>query len=269
MKLTVKSVKEIIELGGKKTPPNIIKKWYRRISYYFTWFLLKLNFTANQVSVSGMVVGLFAAILYAAGNFYLFIIASILYFYSRIADYCDGNVARYRKNKKLPDEKLRKHGGFFDWMNHIAPPIIFLCLSISFAQGHEHPSLILFVGFISAFFLFFDNGLLKVLKSLQSRSYPSIPRRFGFFFTTYTFLDRRLSKLMAGASDKIFKRRGSKIAKYLRATILSGLLIPFYFLTSSLLDLLLNINATFFVWLFITFTIIIIFILEISIKKKN
>lgn len=228
------SVKEIAELGGKTPPNNIIKIAYRKMSFYVTWVLLKLNMTANQVSISGAIMGLFAAILFATDNYLLFIIASLLYFYSRMADYCDGNVARYRKNKNMSDERFRNHGGFFDWTNHIAPPFIFLCLSFSFAKHSDNPLLIIAIGFASAFFISYDSGLKKIV-------------------------------------DAIFhikiKRRGSRLAAFLRATIVSGLLIPFYLLGASIIDFYYDLNMAFYVWLYVTAAMILFFFLELDPKK--
>lgn len=230
------TIEEIRKLGGKTPPPNKIKITYRKMSFYFTWILIKLNMSANQVSLSGMILGIFGAVLYATGDYLLFIPASLLYFYSRMADYADGNVARYRKNKNLPDERFRQHGGFFDWMNHIAPPAIFLCMSIGFAQTSDRPLIILSIGLLSAFFIFFDNGLLKLAQALMKKK---------------------------------IHRRGSRIARFLRATIISGLLIPFYFLGSSIIDLFFDLNATFYVWLFITAAMMSFFFLELGSKKDS
>ena len=142
------TISEIENICGKKaSSPHA--RFYRNHSYYFTWVLLQLHLTANQVSALGMVLGVSSACLFVTGNNLLFMIGSILLFFSVMADYCDGEVARYRKHKNLPDEPLREYGGFFDSLNHVAIPIVFICLSISFIQYHP---LFLALGFLAALF---------------------------------------------------------------------------------------------------------------------
>lgn len=226
------SIRNVKKYCWKKPPNNIIKISYRKISFYITWLMLNLNMTANQVSISGVIVGMFSAVLFATGNYLLFIIASLLYFYATIADYCDGNVARYRKKNKLPDEMLRNHGGFFDWMNHITPPFVFLCLSIGFTSHFSNHSLIIFIGFISAIFIFCDNGIIKLINSIL------------------------------GIRNDYHK---NKFARFLRKAVLSRLLIPFYLLASSVIDFCYDLDATFYVWIFITVGMVIMVVLDFSI----
>jgi len=222
---TITELKDICKKPGN-TP---VKRFYRKISYYFTWFLLHFKLTANQVSVLGFVLGLFSAVLFITNNDLMFVFASLLFFLSMMADYCDGEVMRYRKYKKLPDELWREHGGFFDWMNHIARPLIFLCMSISFINLPYNPYLILGIGFISGFLCFYDTGIHALFS--------------GIF-----------------KIKNVYKK--NKLARKIRYTFYSPLVTPFLLLSSSIIDVFFEIRATFYLWLLFALCGVLLFFLE-------
>lgn len=212
----METIEELKEICGKQAF-SYRERFYRRYSYYFTWVFLHLNLTANQVSVLGVIMGLCSAVLFSSNNYLLFMVGSILLFFSVMADQCDGEVARYRKYKGLPDEFLRNYGAFFDSLNHIARPMVFLCMSISFIHLSYHPLLILGIGFASALFCFLDIGFHSLLSS---------------------------------ALHKKFTRGNSEFAMLVKHTVYSSLFTPFMLFASSLIDFLFNLRATFYLWLF-------------------
>lgn len=216
----METINELKKICGKQSK-SFRAKIYRNTSYYFTWLLLKLKFTANQVSALGLILGLLSAVLFATGNYLLFMIASLLFFFSELADYSDGEVARYRTYKKLPDEPLRQFGGFFDALNHIPRPVIFLCLAVSFIDEAD-PLLILSIGFMSAVFCYLDSGFFSIVDNISKMIYLKNYKK-----TTYK----------------------SKTSIMIRNHFYSLLLAPLFLGITSMLDFMYQINATFYLWI--------------------
>jgi phosphatidylserine synthase len=156
----METIAEIRELCKESKPDTRLK---RKVSYYITWILLGLKFTANQVSALGVVLGLMSCIFFIFGNRVLFIVGAILLLLGQLMDYCDGEVARYRKRKGMKDEFLRNYGGGFDCLNHVAPPFALICMSFGLMYDTNYPVLILIIGFLSATFQFIRAGLTATL----------------------------------------------------------------------------------------------------------
>jgi len=218
----MESIIEIKHICGKQAGPRIAR-FYRETSYYLTWFLLHFNLTANQVSILGVIFGLFSTLFFITNNYYLFMIGSLIFFVSVIADYSDGEVARYRKYKKLPDEPFREHGGFFDSLNHIPPPMLLFMMSLSFIDIYP-PVFILGIGVISALF-----RLLNI----------------GF----YSWMESVLKLMRIKTKNKTKNYKVSRTVKSLRY-VYSSLYIPFSILVFSILSIILNKNMVFYLWIF-------------------
>ena len=224
----METVSQLRDIADPRDQGRIaIKRFYRKISYYFLWVLVWLNLTGNQVSVLGVLFGLFAGILYTTNSSMIFILAAGISFLSEMMDYCDGEVARYRQNKKLPDELLRRYGGFFDWLNHLSLPIALLCMSIRFAQWHPYPLLMLFIGVVSALFCFADVGLFSLLNAVLK---------------------------MLKVKKRFFPGRKSKIAGVIGRYFYNVLMFPFYIFTVSLIDVLFTTTFTFYLWIIYAIT---------------
>ena len=213
----MESIKELKQICGKPAR-SIRAKFYRNASYYFTWILLKLRFTANQVSALGMTLGIFSAVLFAFGQY---IVASILFFFSALSDYSDGEVARYRKYKGMKDEPLRDLGNFFDTLNHIPRPMIFLCLSINFLN--IYPSIVIVaIGFLSAIFCYLDSGFFGVVDNISKFICLKNYRKSSY---------------------------KSKIAIFVRNHFYSLLLTPIFLLISSTIDFIFHTSTIFYLWI--------------------
>jgi phosphatidylglycerophosphate synthase len=88
---------------GQKTAPNPEKEswlgWFSRFfSIYSTWFFLRTNFTPNQISVIGCVIYLGGLLVIFHPDYYVTLLAPLLYFLSIVVDGSDGEVARIKKN---------------------------------------------------------------------------------------------------------------------------------------------------------------------------
>ena len=210
------TINELKTICGKPAG-SLRARFYRDISYYFTWVLLKLGLTANQVSAFGMTVGIISAVLFATGYH---LMAVVFFFFSVLSDYSDGEVARYRKYREMPDELLRRFGGFFDAMNHIPRPVVFICLAIYFTT-YVNPLVVLSIGVMSACCCYFDSGFHGGANTL-----------LGFLGL------KKLENIPHG-----------KVAGFVRNKFYSLLLTPFYFGIAICLDLLFDVKATYYLWL--------------------
>jgi len=235
----MKTITEIKTITGKKTN-GLIPGFYRSVSYYITWVLLSLHFSANMTSLFGVLLGIISAVFFMTMNYFLFMIGSLFLFFSMMMDYCDGEIARYRTYKKLPDEPFRKYGGFFDSLNHLAVPLVYVALAFSFRTYGFFP--IMLLGILSAFLRLIDTSLFKWINSLlKIKKKPPI----------------------------VFHHKQSNNAKKIRSIGYSALLVPFFFLLSSCLDLLFDLNITFFVWIYFLCCGILLFILEYAAFEKE
>ena len=229
------TISEIKQICQKKTYTKITKH-YRATSYYFTWLFLYFKLTANQVSALGMLFGVLSTLFFITNNYYLFILGSFLFYVAMVADYSDGEVGRFRKYKKLPDELYRSHGGFFDSLNHISPPLLFFVMSLSFIHTYN-PLLILGVGFI--------NALFRLLLA-------------GF----YDWTNSALKLLNVHVMDNRRKHDRSSVEKKFRY-IYSSLFLPFTIAIFSIIGIVFNINAVFYLWIFYAIWGVLLFTLDI------
>ena len=155
---TLSEIKDICE---KKD--HIDTTWRRKISYPIALVLIKLKFTGNQVSAFGLTIGMISCIFFIIGNKTCFVIGGMMLFLSQIMDYCDGEVARYRTVKGLPDELWRNRGGAFDSLNHIAPTPALICMGFGLMESTNYPILIITIGFVAGLFQFIRGGFFSYL----------------------------------------------------------------------------------------------------------
>jgi phosphatidylglycerophosphate synthase len=69
----------------------------RRFSKLFTWVAIKIGATPNQVTIASFGIGLYAALLFAQGDFWSILIGAVLLQVSIIVDCVDGELARYTR----------------------------------------------------------------------------------------------------------------------------------------------------------------------------
>jgi phosphatidylglycerophosphate synthase len=69
----------------------------RRFSKLLTWVAVKIGATPNQVTTASFAIGLFAAFLFAQGDFWSILLGAILLQVSIIVDCVDGELARYTR----------------------------------------------------------------------------------------------------------------------------------------------------------------------------
>lgn len=92
-----KEVKSDFDASNKKHADALVSRWfYRPVGFLFTPAFIKAGLSGNQVSLVGLLIGWTANILFIFGGGFLFF-GAILYVLFAVVDFCDGNVARYRK----------------------------------------------------------------------------------------------------------------------------------------------------------------------------
>jgi phosphatidylserine synthase len=69
----------------------------RRFSKLLTWVAVKIGATPNQVTIASVAIGLYAAFLFAQGDFWSILIGAVLLQVSIIVDCVDGELARYTR----------------------------------------------------------------------------------------------------------------------------------------------------------------------------
>jgi phosphatidylglycerophosphate synthase len=69
----------------------------RRFSKVLTWAAVKVGATPNQVTIASFAIGLYAAYLFAQGDFWSILIGAVLLQVSIIVDCVDGELARYTR----------------------------------------------------------------------------------------------------------------------------------------------------------------------------
>ncbi|MDH5523649.1 MAG: CDP-alcohol phosphatidyltransferase family protein [Desulfobulbaceae bacterium] len=99
----------------QSTRPSIFSDflscWYYKVSIYFTWICLKLEMSANQVTVLSGVVAVIGGLMLASDSKILVITGVLCFHLFAILDMCDGEVARYRKQGGVA-------GHYLDWFMH-------------------------------------------------------------------------------------------------------------------------------------------------------
>ena len=107
MKYTLKQIKESLPKDKNKVSSFWVRLWVRKFSYLVTWVCLRLNISANTVSVISAIDALLGCALLCVNNFVCMLIGVILINFWIVLDCVDGNIARVLK-------KDSRSGEFFD-----------------------------------------------------------------------------------------------------------------------------------------------------------
>lgn len=98
MKVTIKEIREkYLDVKSKKEKKFVWEYYVRRpISYYIAWGFLRLDVSANKVTLSFLFVGIIGCILLASGEHLHVVIGALLIEFSNILDSVDGHIARIK-----------------------------------------------------------------------------------------------------------------------------------------------------------------------------
>jgi hypothetical protein len=125
--------------------------WFNRLvnrhfSIYFTWLFVKLNVSANQVSLLMILTGLAGAALFIPHLLWLNIIGVFMMILTEVFDCVDGEVARWTKKPSLK-------GLYLDLVNHVLcnAPLSAICAPHLYVLTRQDKYLILaFLGYAMA-----------------------------------------------------------------------------------------------------------------------
>ena len=279
----VESIKELRKICKK----NGIKEkglaaLYRYVSIYLLKILLYFPLNANQVSILGVELGIIASVFFLFGNPLYFLIGGILLFFYTLFDFCDGEVARYKKIEG-------GLGGLFDWSNCLPRPLVIFFLSFVFLGDFTNLNkfLLIFFGFIFSFFWFLNNIFWRLRKNLskfnnmdanhEKKIFIKVSKTFNkkitnIFFNFFIHARKILKKFQISYLNFNKLEKESillKILLLIRKTQ-SAKLFPFLFIFSGLFDfLLIGPNyITFGVWIYLGISGIVLFVIEEYMIKK-
>lgn len=115
----------------------------RPISYFFTIPLVRLNVSANSVSIFSVFIAIIGAILIGIGDYKLRIIGALLIFLWIVLDCVDGNLARYYGKPSAKGEFLDAMGGY------VVNATVFMSLGSAAYIQNENP-IYLYLGYLSS-----------------------------------------------------------------------------------------------------------------------
>lgn len=92
----------------------------RRLSIRLTWVLLHTGWSANQVTVLAIAVGMAGALLLGWSDFWPLVAGIALLQLSFVLDYSDGEIARYRALEQ--GTSTGAGGAYLDWIGHYYVP---------------------------------------------------------------------------------------------------------------------------------------------------
>ncbi len=134
----------------------------RRVSFYLTWFFIKLGISANQVTYLSIVCVCLGCLLLATGSYYYVILGSILVNLWFILDCVDGNIARYHRSPS-------KYGQFVDGIGaDITEAFLFTSIGIGVYFNPNRSFEKLLSLFLSDSFGPIDKGIYLIFGSLTS-----------------------------------------------------------------------------------------------------
>lgn len=129
----------------KKKINNIFSRYfYTAIATVLVKFILPTKITANQITVSWVILGFLGCLLFTAGNYWVSILAVLVIQLHVVLDYVDGPIARARNKKSFKGIYIERVG------HDLIYTIYFFCIAVgSLRQGFD-PALILVLGFCAS-----------------------------------------------------------------------------------------------------------------------
>ena len=123
----IKELRKICQDGHGSWFNRIVRK----VSIYFTWLFLHTRITPNQVSLSGLLTGMLAGLLFSFGKPLPMLIGVLVMNFVLIFDHVDGEIARYQKQTSIEGIYLD------DLCFGIATVMIIMCFSYGISQASD------------------------------------------------------------------------------------------------------------------------------------
>ena len=122
--------------------PWFERNFYRRLSIYFTKIFLKIDVSANQVTLLSLIFALFGGLFLIFTDIMYWVISALFLILCLIFDRVDGEIARYNKSSS-------KLGAHFDLMvGATVHPYILLCMTFGAYNALQDTTIFIF-GFLA------------------------------------------------------------------------------------------------------------------------
>ncbi len=122
------SVKELMHLIPRKRAEGFILPACDFLAYYATKPFLYLSLTPNQITVLWIAIKVMMTFLMLKGDYFLTVVALLIFQLASIIDGVDGNIARYRKHFSL-------NGIYLDYVGHyLCNTVLLIALGIGLFQ---------------------------------------------------------------------------------------------------------------------------------------
>jgi len=121
---TIAELRKICQMTAKADRSNVYMRYVcRSLSIYLTRLILPTKITANQVSFSMIVAGIFSTLFFLSPSPWLFFVGALLMQFWYLLDCMDGEVARYREyqlcGSVVTDKRTAALSGiYYDIINH-------------------------------------------------------------------------------------------------------------------------------------------------------
>lgn len=204
--------------------------WFNRLvnrhfSIYFTWLFVKLNVSANQVSLLMILTGLAGTALCIPHLLWLNIIGVFLLMFTEVLDCVDGEVARWTKKSSLK-------GLYLDLVYHVlcdAPASAICALHLYVLTRQDKYLILAFLGYVMAQIKL---GLAKVYQyvAMQTSESDSTNRDRSQPFASSLQQSTLKSKLFAAVKWLIHMSCDAIVIKFILITAIflgyAGFIIP-------------------------------------------
>ena len=156
------------KIKSEKKAPFVITKITRYISIRLAMFLSRYPITPNQITYASFALAVAAFLFFSMGKFQFNIMGMLLFIFSYILDFVDGDLARVKKQTSR----------FGDWIDAVLGKIgcVLLFLGICIGQSKHHlPSQVWFLGFIAISGYYVSQSLIhkNTILSLELKLNPS------------------------------------------------------------------------------------------------
>lgn len=198
----ISQLRDICQLPILENEGWYARNYARRVSIYLTRVLLYSRITANQVTISGIAMGISGSLLFLKAGYWINIIGAIFLHVWHLLDHCDGEIARYRKSSS-------GKGIFFDILSHnFVIFSIFLCISFRLYFSTQN-ILVFTLGFFAIFSLaltynisLFKRAILVKIernnKINESKTAFKRNKKYQTFFAKYNIFSKSIFWTTAG-----------------------------------------------------------------------
>ncbi len=156
MQSLLKNYTEFLRYSRKSTPQVYFDYLYRELSYPVSYILYYLRLSPNAVSMLAIifvVIGLVTTFIHS------FMFGLLLYMFSYLLDFCDGNIARVRIKKNYKISGAGSHLG--EMLESLHANILYLAFILSISHT-------LYIESGQVFFIYFGFALFGLKMSLRN-----------------------------------------------------------------------------------------------------